>query len=271
MAKVFFHGNREQARQTAIRLRATLTGRVPDPRGIAKGVFATLGMLALSDIKADFVRKADGATGEDGNTWPPLSREYLAYGRRFGRGEQKKLKDAYGLGRRHHLAPGDNKGLLTAAQLKRWRKLFAGHLQRLLVSLPEGAAKARAAQIAWTIIKSEGAQTKINVFGGRKVQILRDTGILLNSISPGRIVNGEYQLPTREGGEEQIFQTIVNGVIVGTNVPYAATHNYGDPSRKIPKREFLPEKVPQVWLDRWASGTERALIEAARQAYEGAA
>lgn len=29
-------------------------------------------------------------------------------------------------------------------------------------------------------------------------------------------------------------------VFVGTNVPYAATHQFGDPERKIPRRRFLP-------------------------------
>lgn len=273
MAKIYFHGNREQAKQVAIKLRDTLTGGSPDPRGIAKGVFLTLGFLALTDIKDDFIRKASGGTGEDGAKWPPLSREYLAYGRRFGPGEQKKLKDAAGLGRQHRHAPGDKKGLLTAPQLKRWRKLYATYLNRLLLSLPPKEAASRAAQFAWVDIKKEGAQTKINVFGGRTVQILRDTGILLNSLSPGKITGGdqkEYQKPGRDGGEEQIFETIRNGVVVGTNVPYAAIHNYGQPG-KMPKRQFIPEVVPQVWLDRWAAGAEQALLEAAKLAYGSAA
>ena len=31
-----------------------------------------------------------------------------------------------------------------------------------------------------------GAKTKVEVLGGRQVEILRDTGVLFNSLSPGR-------------------------------------------------------------------------------------
>jgi len=69
-----------------------LIGQHPDEQGIARGVFFALGVAALSDIKSDYVRKARGETGEDGTRWPPLSPKYLAYGRRFGKGEQNLLQ-----------------------------------------------------------------------------------------------------------------------------------------------------------------------------------
>lgn len=275
MTRVYFRGNRDQARDVAYRLRSILVGRQADSLGIARGVYTAIGFAALSDIKQDFVTKARGGTGEDGTRWPPLTREYLAYGRRFGQGEQARLKRAAGLGKQHRYAPGNQKGLLTAEQLKRWRKIYAQLLARLLVSLPPGQAKARAAAAAWAKLKAEGAQTKINVFGGRTVEILRDTGILFNSLSPGQIggigPGSTYSRPPLPGGEEQIFDVIRNGVIVGTNVPYAASHNFGDPRRGIPQRQFLPQVAPQVWTDRWAEVADQALLEGAKLAYEGAA
>lgn len=270
MSKIYFRGTREQARGLATTLVAMLVGRANDATGIAQGVFRAVGFAALSDVKEDFIRKARGGTGEDGTRWPKLSKKYLAYGRRFGRGEQAALKATAGLGKQHKFAPGNNKGLLTAAQLKRWRKLYSTTLFRLLASLPEDVAKAYAAKFAWAQLKREGARTKLEVFGNREVEILRDTSVLINSLSPGQLSVDDYTPPSSQGGEEQIFQTIANGVIVGTNVPYAATHNNGDATRGIPERRFLPKVVPDVWRERWAAFALRALEVAARRLYGGA-
>jgi len=295
LSRVYFRGSRAQARGIVNLCRMMITGRTPDVLGIGRGVFLTVGFAALSDIKADFVRKARGGTGEDGVKWPPLSPQTLAYHRRFGPGEKSRLKKAAGLGGTNRYAPGGKKGLLTAAQLKRWRFIYSRVLRRLMVSMNvekwslssdaeiensrflggESGAKGRAAQIAWATLKREGAKTMIDVFGHRNVEILRDTGVLLNSLSPGKLSGGGpdviYQFPAGEGGEDQIFSTMANGVIVGTNVPYAATHQYGDAKRKIPARPFLPVgDAPQAWQDRWAEAGAQAMAIGIRKALEAA-
>lgn len=285
MSKVYFRGSREQARAIVRNLAAVLTGKVRDSANIAQGVFLALGFAALSDIKADFVRKSHGGTGEDGETWPKLSPEYLAYQRRFGPGEKASLKKAAGVTAGMRFSPGtilktkiidfnlterivQNKGLLTKAQIKRWNLIFARTLSRLLLSMGPKEAKARAAQIAWATLKAEGAKTLLDVYGHRQVDILRDTGVLLNSLSPGRITGGTYSKPSGDGGEEQIFTTIANGVIVGTNVPYASVHNHGNAKKGIPKRQFLPKEAPTVWVDRWLRVANKALAVAARMAFQ---
>ncbi len=263
--KVYFRGSQAEAKNLVYRLMRVLTGGEPDAGGIARGVFLAVGFAALSSIKDDFITKSRGGTGADGVKWKPLTKEYLAYGRRFGPGEAAGLKKAAGLGRSHRLAPGQNKGLLTAAQKKRWGQIFASTLARLLHSLPDGEAKARAAQIAWTILKREGAKTKLEVFGNRTVDINRDTNILFNSLSPGEL-NGEgpsatYSKPSGDGGDQQIFQTIGNGVIVGTNVAYAAAVN------KI--RPIVPEEAPHPWQEEWGEVAAKAVEIAARMVFEG--
>lgn len=290
-SKVYFRGSREQARRIIYGLGSVVTGRAPDPLGIARGVHVAVGFAALSDIKADFVRKSRGGVGEDGSKWPPLSPAYLAYQRRFGSGEKAKLKKGAGLTGQHRYGTGGKKGLLTAAQLKRWRQVYGQVLRRLSVSitvaqhsLAPGAeaaafaafasgglkgAQARAAQIAWATVKKEGAKTMLGVFGYRQVEILRDTGVLLNSLSPGELTGPQsYSKPTGDGGDQQIFETISNGIIVGSTVPYAATHNYGDVKRGIPARCFLPDPVPAAWEQRWANVAVDALAVGARLAFE---
>ncbi len=248
----------------------SLTGRVAAQPEIVQGVFLAIGFAALSDIHADFVRKARGDVGEDGNKWPRLSPKYLAYGRRFGPGEQSRLKAAAGLGRANSKAPG----LLTASQLKRWRQIYGTRLARFAASMPLAQAKAKAAAIAWATLKAEGAKTKLEVYGNRQVEVLRDTGILLNSLSMGKWAascgHRDIQPSAITGREHQVFSVIENGVIVGTNVPYAASHNFGDPKRGIPARPFIPhpDRVPTVWLQRWLRTGMTAVSHAMRYALQ---
>lgn len=276
---IHFTGTRQEAKALAYRLGAILAGREADSIGIGRGLLLAMGVAALSDIKDAFVTKARGGTDEMGISWPKLSRKYLAYGRRFGRGEQSALTKAAGLNpRANRLAPGNNKGLLTADQLKRWRMIFARSLARFLLSMEAGEAKAAAAQIAWAQLKREGAQTKLNVFGSRQVEILRDTGVLLNSLSPGVLSgppgpNQQYRGPSGPGGDQQIFDLTAGKVIVGTNVFYARAHQEG--GRKMPRRQFLPEneaQIPDVWWQRWlAVGIKAVEVGAALLYRKGAA
>jgi hypothetical protein len=265
---VYFRGSRDDARRIVRRLAPLLAGKEPDELGIARGVHMVVGVAALSDIKQDFIRKSRGETGEDGVKWKKLDPKYLAYGRRFGRGEQAALKTAAGLGKGNRFAPGGNKGLLTAGQLKRWRQLFTMHTMRLAMSNSIEEAKSKAAAIAWATLKAEGAKTKLMVYGDRQVDIGRDTGILFNSISPGEIggtgLSATYSKPTAPGGDQQVFELIENGVVVGTNVAYAAAFNA--------KRRFIPEgdKVPEVWLARWNAAADEAVLVGLRMMLEAA-
>ena len=64
-------------------------------------------------------------------------------------------------------------------------------------------------------------------------QILRDTGVLLNSLSPG--------------GPGNLIDAIPGGVSIGTSVPYARYHHEG--TKTIPARRLWPE--PYRWPDSW--------------------
>lgn len=265
MATVQFRGTREDIQRIANLIANILSGRAPDEQGVGKSFLLALGFAALSDIKSAYVVKADGGTDEMGIRWRPLSREYLAYGRRFGRGEQASLKRAAGLGSGHRLAPGGKKGLLTSSQLREWRKIYSSFLMRFMVSEGEAEAKSHAAAIAWTILKKRGARTKLEVFGTRKAQILRDTGVLLNSLSPGLLSgageSASYSPPGGAGGD-QIFDTRPGEVIVGTNVIYAGPHQK--------TRPFLPDErnpIPAVWWMRWVAVANMALVLSVEQLY----
>jgi hypothetical protein len=233
------------------RLPSILSGRVPDEQGIAKGFRARLGFTLLSLIAPNFEELSRGQSGADGEKWKPLSREYLAYGRRFNKGEEGKLKKAAGVDPRHaRYAPGDRKGLLTTDQLKLWRKTFVQHLARLQMRMDQEEAKGIAAAIAWNKVKAMGAKTKLEVYGARQAQILVDTGRLRGSLLPGQLhENGsyaEYVTPSGLGATDQIFEADEPyKIVVGTNVKYAVYHHAAKDPRK--RRRLWPRNIPDDW------------------------
>lgn len=227
-----------------------LSGRVSDVQGIAQGFRSRIGYGILSLIIPNFDNLGRGLSGADGDKWKALSKRYLAYSRRFGPTEAKDLKKAAGLGKTHKHGPGDKKGLLTPDQLKLWRKTYADRLSWYIMRESDENAKRHAAAVAWIVVKSRGAKTKLEVFGNRTVQILVDTGRGRGSLTPGTLQEfgptATYQKPTGKGATEQEFDvTNPNQVVVGTNVGYMGAHHRGN--KRLPRRRLWPENFPQEW------------------------
>lgn len=271
MTTIRFQGTREEVRRRSLQLAAILSGRAADQHEIAKGFLLSLGFAALSDIKDAYVTKARGGTDEMGIRWPPLAPATIA-NRRLGPGDT-----------RVKARPGETKGeslerIQKAELIKRRERIrkreFKKAFQRLSVSLPEMEARRRAKIVAGVKATRETGKTKVETLGGRQVEILRDTGVLLNSLGPGLLSGTSYTSPSGEGGEEHIFNLGRGEVIVGTNVVYARTHQRGDERRRIPARPFLPDEthpVPQVWWDRWVRVANKALVAGAELLFRRAA
>lgn len=240
---MIIHGraSRTQVRQLIRALPGMIAGDLPAPDSLVEGLKIRIANAALQHIKIAYSDRADGRADETGLTWPPLTRKYLAYQRRFGPTEKADLKRAAGLGAQHRYGVGGNKGLLTKAEQKAWNAKFASLLAYLRIKgLPEEQAKNIAAGAAWNAIKAAGANTMLQVYGSRKVQILRDTGVLFNSLSPG-LADAK---PKAEGS---VMRTERGAVVFGTNVPYGAHHHYA----KNPKRRRPLWPDPQNWPSRW--------------------
>ena len=227
-----------------------LTGRVADPYGIGEGFRARIGHATLGLILENFETLSRGEPGVDGEKWPDLSKEYLAYQRRFGQNEKRDLLKGAGLkGQKNRHGPGATKGLLTQSQLQLWRKTFSDRFAWYVRSEPDEAARAHAAAIAWIVVKKAGGKTKLEVFGNRKVQILVDTGYLRGSITPGTLTeqgpNALYNPPPIFGGLEQVFESQQPyQIVVGTNVKYAKYH-HGDGVNGY--RPLWPNSFPDDW------------------------
>ena len=241
MADVYFRGSRRGAVDAITDVTNALIGK--GNARLAKGVQTAVGVQVLSDVTEAYVVKARGGVGEDGIRWPRLSPKTLAYGRRAPRGKG--------------YAPGGKDGLLTKKQLARWRQIYGRTLARLAASEDLTAAKGRAAAIAWAQVKREGGKTKIGVYASRPHEVLRDTGVLLNSLSPA--------LPV---GAEQVFDTSPGSVVVGTSVAYASVHHRGNKAKGIPRRPLWPDTSPRIWLERWSRVAREALAVAIRMNIE---
>jgi hypothetical protein len=220
----------------------SLVGRSAEYRDLAEGIANAVGIAALTDIQQNFILKSRGGIGEDGVHWAPLKPETIAR-RRVGAGETDP-------------AILERRKLVRREYGKAFRRYTLSHDPEQAASMARRTAELKATAAT--------KRSKVDTLGSRSVEILRDTGILLNSLQPGDMIGDIYRKPV----DEQIFTVGAGHVTVGTMVPYAATHNYGDPARNIPARPFIPERVPERWLDGWIEVVKDGLDEAIRLATE---
>lgn len=250
---VVFVGTRGKIVDVALQLSAMIAGRATDRFGVARGFLLSIGFAALSDIRQAYEIKSKGGTDAMGIKWPPLKPATIA-NRRVG--------------------PRDLRNAAIKEREKIRKREFKKAFQRMLLSLPEKQARARANQIASLRATAQTGRTKVDVLGNRVVEILRDRGIMFNSFGPGLLLLGEtpsYRKPSEPGGEQQILEVQPGQVIVGSNVAYAAKQNNGDPSMNLPARKILPagsEDVPEAWWENWFDAAGVALVASARLLYQ---
>lgn len=245
------------------KLPSILAGTVPDHKNIATGFRTRIGYTILSLIGPNFDELGRGMLGADGTKWRPLSREYLAYNRRFGPGEQAMLKKSAGLGKGNRFAPAQHKGLLTSEQLKLWRRTYARALAWLQTKEPMESAKGHAAAIAWNTVKKKGGKTMLEVYGTRQVTILRDTGVLRGSLQPGMLletgVEATYDKPSGVGGQLQYFDTgLPHQVVVGSADRKASWHHAAKSKHR--RRRLWPESFPEDWWNQILGGAISGLV-----------
>lgn len=248
--EIVYFGTPEEARRHLFELPDILAGKTADPYGVARAVQLRCGVALLSEIQRAFITKSRGGVGSDGIKWEPLKPETIAR-RRTTREERRQLRISRG-----------RRPSLTPEQDKRWRQVFARSFRRGLIDLDRTEAKKRAAAIAWATVKAEGAKTMVQLLGGRQVDILRDTGILFRSFSPGV---GDQ--PSEAPG--QIFRTPPGAVIVGTNVkPW---HHTGNPAKGLPARPFWPldGTLPPAWMASINRAAATGVLVALRLALQG--
>lgn len=220
---------RRELRARLAQLPGILAGTQADPNGLDQVVPQAVGVEALSILREAFIAKSRGGADEAGLSWLPLSKKYVAYGRRHPGLNAKRTKAA--------AKERTSRPLLTEAQNARWKKLYSTKLFQLarskgvgLIATVPGELKGQAAAYAWAILKAEGAKTILGAYGDAQVEIGRDTGRLFASLSPGQVGN--------------VLQAEPGSVVVGTNVEYAGRFHARRPLWPP------PDQWPAQWLGR---------------------
>lgn len=220
---------------------AILAGRLPDAN-FAEDIRLRLGVALLSQIQQDFLIKAQGGTGHDGIKWRPLS-PYTIARRRKGPADKKLLTLKAKTAR------------LTSEQKKEFQREYRKKMASLIAG---GMTRDRASFQARVQVtrkyKKKGfpVQTDFEILAARQVEILRDTGELFKSLSPG-VENSPSH------AEGQIFEQSPGRVVVGTNKKpwHHTTKGHG----RLPRRPYWPDDgLPPVWA--------RALLLALRRALQ---
>ena len=210
---------RRQLAEALSRLGPTLAGRIPDPTGIADALMLRMATVLLAANKAAYIDRARGGTDAAGLAWAPLSPSTVRQ-RRRSPSDRRAIRQRFDA-----LTPAEKKALQKVSRDARSRALANG-LSRTRAEAVGQAAATRAARRLGMPVKSVG-----DILSTRSVEILRDTGRLLNSLS----------------------QVVAPGTIaVGTNVAYAKYHHSTDPRNRLPRRPVVwdPDNIPSdVWRD----------------------
>lgn len=234
MSDATFRGSLNDLQGRLALLPLILAGRSPVASNAAVSLAKALGIEALSFVKEAFVEKGRGGTDVAGIKWEPLSERYVAYHRRH-KGLTAKRTRAAKAGR-------ERRPLLTSAQDQLWRGVYASALRR---GDDEGTAAAK----AWGAVKRAGGKTIIGEYGKAAVEMGRDTGRLLGSLSPG--------------GAENILDARPGSVRVGSNVVYAKWFHQ--------KRKIWTDsgELPLAWQARLRAVLESALPAIVRELLRG--
>jgi hypothetical protein len=205
----------------------------------ANAMMVRCGLAILGRIKQAFIVKSRGGTDDARDSWKPLSPRTIAYSTTRGRGVGGRSKAV----RAREARPSQ---ALNKKQQERWWEVYRRQLARYK------GDKGHAAAAAWVVLKMEGAQTLVDKYGHRRVEILRDTDLLFNSLSPGT--------PTAES----VFRVAQGSVTVGTNRKGAAAHHRGVPGR-LPQRRLWPlvSRWPTTWWADIRDQVKQGLLEIA--------
>ena len=170
-----------------------ISGRRIDQFGLKDIYWNAFYHHLMFKIHEAFMIKSEGGTDETGESWKALKQATIAQ-RPLTKGDIGKL----GIGGRGKAFRDRKRGLLTPEQNKIWAAIFASTLARLRPTMGEAKAKERAAELAWAILKSRGAQTKLEVLGRRRVPILIASGKLEKAMQPGTLSGSSISSPENQ-------------------------------------------------------------------------
>lgn len=215
---IYVRASRQQVLSALHGLSSVASGHSPQFQTEATGFALRLGTTAMSFLREAYIVKARGGTDAAGLKWEPLAPSTI----------EKRLRK------------GTTKGLRN--RLDKARKRLAEFRSKYKPGMTP-VAKGRHVR----------AKQKFNELAqkyaaaGENLEILRDSGRLYLSLSPG--LDQSLQ-------PDGILRTHPGEVICGTNVSYAKYHHSDAPRKmnrmgkpKLPRRPLWPD--PSAWPSSW--------------------
>lgn len=234
----YFRGTKAELRRQIYHLVAIMSGRASDENHIGKQFAMAIGYQFLADIHNAYDEKARGRIDDMGYQWAPLSPITL-FRRRNQSGQPNEAAQ-----RKLERLQKSRKGFLRDREQEHLL-----YLTSIGYNPDSRLSKKIARQVAEAKYSSQ--ESMLSAAAAGDVEILKDTGVLFGSLTPGVLQGFHYSKPTVPGGEDQIFDVNPGEVILGTSVEYGHHHQHG--TSRIPARPFLPvkaEDVPAIWWDR---------------------
>lgn len=223
----------QQMRQRIYALPGILSGRLADPTGgeIARGFTLRVSATVMAFVKEAYAIKARGGTDAAGEKWKPLAPRTIQH--RMRKGKNRPIT------RRRQRA---REAMWRAGRELRKAKTFRNTL-RSEERIDAARRKFKAAQKEYAAAVGS-------------IEILRDTGRLFNSLSPG------YGGRVMSDGALDVRPGIA---VFGTNVKYAKYHHFG--TKRCPQRRLWPvvERWPGVWWEDVRGAAQRGLRLAMEQ------
>jgi hypothetical protein len=228
---------------------------------LADALKMRLGLTALGLIYNAFMAKSEGGTDDAGGRWVPLKKTTIAYSRThrkiYGKGGKYLMSMAW-LPKGSRRAQDAPSWMLTSDQRKRWWALYRSFGGTALPgkAYHRPGSRSIAAAMAWRILKAEGAKTLLETYGNLRVPILRDTGLLLNSLTPGIVVGEESPPLPLPKVPDQVLRSGLSDVVVGTNRKFAVVHHEG--RGHVPQRRLWP--APGRWPNAWWHQIQKQMV-----------
>lgn len=262
-------GTPEALQDRLAQLPDAIAGRVPDTGGAIRWLMVRVALTFLSLIKESFVTKSEGGTDAMGVRWPALAAATLILRRivstpaSIKRLKAKLAKFSPHQRRRLIIHARRLAGIIARSPLYRQQRRFALRIlekKRRAGSISPAAYNQARKRLTGPMT---AAKAKREIIAGAFALILRDTGRLLNSLSP--IL----------GAPGQVVNIAPGRMEIGSNVRTRNGRNLldlhdSDRPRKIsragkvilPRRQVLPEsesQMPVVWVQRMTETLERSI------------
>jgi hypothetical protein len=264
---ILFRGTKQEAINKVREFVRAMAGKGPSPA--VEGLLLRLGTTLLGKIQESFVQKSEDGTDAMGVQWQPLSPVTLAL-RRKGTGPKlaarlkreipKLSRTRQALIRSHYdrlyrLYRADKASDRASASSRK-------HARHLLELMKPALSPTRYKKLKGQLEKDlPNPRAKQTALLGAFALILRDTGRLLNSLSP------------QIASPDRILRFMPGAVAVGSNVSYLKYHQSDkarqkkkDGTDKLPRRQILPDKakpIPASWWKALSESLGRGLKEPA--------